>query len=689
MKKVFSYLRHNYQFIYKIFLVVLTILILVSFFPKEGKFKFEFSRGKPWQHDDLIAPYDFAILKSDKEIEEETKLIKREVLPYYVFNHEAYVQSISDYESVFESTWEEQFSGSYPDEIRKRYKSMGYSILDTILQRGVVMKEALDQQKNVSRAILVKNNVAEEIAKESLFTLRTAYLEIKSFLDTSSLKEKNFLISVLENSLLPTVTYNAELTRSEIDEKISRISITRGLIQEGERIISRGELVSPEKYQILESLKKTYESKLGRSSAYALILSGQIALVTIALMALFLYIYFFRKDIFSESRSLVLILLVIIITVLITSFTTTYYPDYIYLIPICMAPIIIRAFFDSTIGLFVLLIAVIIVGFIVPNSFEFIFLQLIAGIVTVISVVKLHRRSQFFLTSILIFLTYSLIYIGLSLIHEGSIELIETRNFVLFAGNAILTLFAYPLIYLFEKIFGNITDVTLMELSDTNSRLLRELTSKAPGTFQHSLQVANIAEDVIYEIGGNALLVRTGALYHDIGKMDMPLHFIENQTAGVNPHDDLTYEESARIIINHVIRGVEKAKKSNLPEQIIDFIRTHHGTRKAEYFYIKQKEQFPDEQFDEELFTYRGPIPFSRETAVLLMADSVEAASRSLQAPDENKINNLVDKIIDSQMNQGQLNNADLTLKEISIIKRILKKKLMSIYHLRIEYPEE
>ncbi len=390
----------------------------------------------------------------------------------------------------------------------------------------------------------------------------------------------------------------------------------------------------------------------------------------------------------SDNRKLILILLVIVLITLITSLTVGYQPAFLYIVPVCLVPIVISAFFDTRMSLYVYLITVIILAFLVPNSFEFIFLQLIAGIIAIMNVANLQRRGQFFITSVWIFITYSVLYVGLTLIQDGTIREIDPVMFALFAGSAVLTLFSYPLIYLFEKLFGFITDVTLVELSNTNNKLLRELSLKAPGTFQHSLQVANLAEDAIYEIGGNALMVRTGALYHDIGKMDMPMYFVENQSGGINPHDDLTNEESARIIISHVIKGIEKAKRHKLPEQIIDFIRTHHGTRKVEYFYTLYKNETPQAEIDDDEFTYPAPIPFSKETAVVMMADSVEAASRSLKEISPVKIDGLVEKIINRQVETGQFVNAAITLKDISRIKKLFKKKLMTIYHVRIEYPE-
>lgn len=380
-------------------------------------------------------------------------------------------------------------------------------------------------------------------------------------------------------------------------------------------------------------------------------------------------------------------LLLILIMVSVASLTIRTNSELLQLLPFCLVPIIIRVFFDTRLAYFVHVVTLILTGFMVPNAFEFIFMQLIAGIIAIISVAELRRRSQFFLTAAVIFISYSAIYIGMLLIQDGSLENLSTRPFILFAGNAMITLFSYPLIYIFEKSFGLVTDVTLMELSDTNSTLLRKLSQYAPGTFQHSLQVANIAEEAVYAIGGNTLLVRAGALYHDIGKMDMPMYFIENQTSSMNPHDELGYEESGRIIIGHVYKGIELAKKYKLPEVLVDFIRTHHGTRRAEYFYNLKKIEFPEEEISDKPFKYPGPVPFSKETSVLMMADSVEAASRSMYRPTADSISQLVDKIIESQVNDNQFSNSDLTFQDITRVKKILKKKLMSIYHIRIEYP--
>ena len=358
----------------------------------------------------------------------------------------------------------------------------------------------------------------------------------------------------------------------------------------------------------------------------------------------------------------------------------------IFLMPFCLLPIIMKAFFDTRLALFTHLIAIIIIGFIVPNSFEFIYLQLMAGIVSILSVLQMYRRAQLFLSAAKIIGIYFIAYFAMALTQEGSIDNINWMNFVLFAGNGALTLFAYPLIFACEKIFLLVSDISLLELSDTNSPLLRELAQKAPGTFQHSIQVANLAEEGILEIGGNALLIRAGALYHDIGKIKNSQFFIENQISGINPHDDLSFEESADVIIKHVKNGINLAKEKNLPDELIDFIRTHHGTTMVGYFYKQYVSSFPDELEAAEKFTYPGPKPFSKETAVLMMADSVEAAARSLKSPTLEDIDILVEKIINNQIDNNQFVNADITMKSITQIKKLFKKKLQSIHHVRVEY---
>ena len=690
MKRLFSYLRNHYSMLTKISLFAISVVILVLIFPKEGRFKYEFTKGKPWMHEDLIAPFDFAILKSEGELEAEKGQVISTLKPYFRIDDSITREMRDELTTEFTAKWNQKYRQTERQEERKQVNlAFSLSVFDTIMKTGVIETRPEDGTwEDNDEVYVIHENQLQNRRLGDLLTLQKADLRIRDMLNKKDGLDENLVRATLENALVPNVVYDAETYEKEKQILLDKVSVTRGMVQNGEMIIGRGELVSPEQYQVLESLRIDYESKLGSAFKYAGILAGQIILVAVTMVSLFLFLYFFRQDIFAETKQIVLLLILILFMVFVTSMVVKYSPEYVYLVPVCMIPIIVGVFTDSRLALFTHIITIIITGFLVPNSYEYVFLQLFAGIVTILSTVKLERRSQFFFASLMIFLIYSVIYSGMTLIKEGSLQDINYTYYAYFGGSALLTLFSQPFIYIFEKMFGLITNVTLLELSNTNNKLLRELALKAPGTFQHSMQMANLAEEAIHEIGGNPLLVRTGAMYHDIGKINDPLYFVENQTTGVNPHDELTYDESAEIIVDHVLSGVERAKKHNLPEQIIDFIRTHHGTRKTEYFYTLAKNENPDEELDDKVFTYPGPEPFSRETAVLMMADTVEAASRSLKKPDEESINRLVESVIDKQIESRQFNNADITLRDIRKIKSVFKKKLMNIYHLRIEYPE-
>ena len=689
MGRIFSYLRDHYAVIIKVFLLLATVSGVVLMFPKEGKFKYEFKRGAPWMHENLIAPFDFSILKTPEELEMERRDVMVTVSPIFQRQTESMQQKISALTERFEAAWERKYPESGEvSERRKENLQLALEIFDTLYRTGIIEQTPLiDGRMPGYTIIVVDDNVATERPIGDFFTIQSADRYITATLQDHEEADVPLLTGLLRDHIDRNIVFDEEKTEAETMAALDEISLSRGMIQTGERIISRGEVVTDRKYQILESLRQAYEKKLGGSARYAGILAGQIILVFVSVFALFLFLYYFRRDVFHENKNIFLILLLIVGMVYLARVIVHFNMEFIYILPVCLIPIIVRVFFDTRLALFVHLIGIIIIGFLVPNSFEFIFLQLFAGIVTILSIARLERRSQFFLTSLMIFITYSIIYTGMTLIQEGDLSDMKLMNFIFFGTSAVLTLFSYPVIFIFEKAFGLLTDVSLMELSNTNNKLLRELALRAPGTFQHSMQVANLAEEAAYAVNGNALLIRTGAMYHDIGKMDVPLYFIENQSTGVNPHDELTYEESAEIVTSHVYKGIELARRYKLPEQIIDFIRTHHGKRKAEYFYRLQKKDFPEEEVDEERYNYPGPNPFSRETAILMMADAVEAASRSLKQPDEESISELVENIIDQQMKQGLFENADITLKDITKIKKIFKKKLLSIFHLRIEYP--
>ena len=477
------------------------------------------------------------------------------------------------------------------------------------------------------------------------------------------------------------------LHKKVYEKELNEISYTKGLVSEGARIISKGDIIEGRKYEILNSLKNEYRSQLWSESNYNWIVFGYILLIALALLMLLLFIKQYRPEVFENNTKVTFIFFNVLLMVLLVTLVVRYKVEYLYVVPLIILPITLKAFFDARLGLFTHVLTVLLLGFIVPNSFEFIFLQIIAGIVTVLTVSELYKRANLFISISKITAVYMVAYFAFSVIQEGNTDKLNFEYFGLVALNGVLSFLSLLLILIYEKTFGLISDVSLLELSNTNSKLLRELAEKAPGTFQHSMQVANLAEACANEIGANAMLVRTGALYHDIGKLANPMYFTENQTTSVNPHDELTPKDSASLIINHVIQGIELAKKNGLPDRIVDFIRTHHGTSQVYYFYMKQKELTPD-FVDIKNFSYPGPIPFSKETAILMMSDAAEAASKSIKEPTAQLIDDLIEKIVSGQMKNDQFMNADITFKEIETIKKILKKKLNNIYHLRIEYPE-
>ncbi len=680
-------IRNHYATIYKFSLFAVSIVLLVTLFPRESKFKYEFKKGKYWMHNDLIAPFDFAIIKSDDEIAIEKKNISKEIKPYFKIDNKINNKRRTEFKNLLE-VYSDSQKIDKNELITKEEAKIAMKIFDSIINKGVI--EIVPQIENKAPdfpIVIINNNVAEEKELNEIFTVSAADNYLRTVINSLNIPNKKVLIKLIDNAIFQTVLYDETLSKNEQQNLLSNISTSKGMVENGQRIISKGELITNEKFQILQSLKQDYESQLVSESKYYKILFGQLMLISISIVVLILFLNAFRKDILADNKKILFLLLVIFVMVFVTSLIIKTDSNYIYLIPLCLVPVIIRVFFDTRLALFVHLVTIIMIGFLAPNSFDFVFIQMIAGIITIISVVNLEKRAQFFLTSFLIFITYSLIYVGLSLIQDGKLGEDSLKVFAMFAASSLLTLFSYPLIFVFEKLFGYVTDVSLMELSNTNSKLLREMATKTPGTFQHSMQVANLVEEVIFEIGGNALLARAGAMYHDIGKIDMPMYFIENQTTGINPHNELSYDESAEIILSHVTKGIKIARKYGVPEQLIDFIRTHHGTRKTEYFYHKYKADYPEEFAKEELYTYRGPIPFSKETAVLMMVDSVEAAARSLKLPDEQKISTLVDQILDGQIKSNQFVNSNITFRDIEKIKKILKKKLVNIYHARIEYP--
>jgi len=688
MNILFSKIQHNYYEILKVLIFILAIVIVIWVSPKESIFKYEFQVGKPWSHSDLIAPFNFAVLKTESQIEEEKETLLSNYIPYFIYDdvlsEEGELQLIAN----FNNAWATHSLDSISADSVK-YHNFLVKLYRKFESRGIIRyDDVIDGKDEFFQIRLIRGNVVAETTVGQLYNIRTATEDAKQSIKKLGVGDSTFLLNIISQSLVQNVIYDESKNRIGREELLKGVSITRGLIQKGELIISTGELVNTSNYQILISLKYDYEDILNTSDSISVIILGMVILIGILFLSQFLFIRYYRKRYYDQLKYIVLTLILQLIFIVVADFVFISFPYWVYFIPFALLPIILSAFLDAGIALFINFITLLLLGFHAPNSFEFFYTQSIVGLVAVFSLQRFSKRSDLFTASLMVFLTYSVLYISMLFIQEGSFVSFSWYIILYLGGNAVLILLAFPLIFLFEKIFGIITQLTLLELSNTNNTLLRDLSIKAPGTFQHSLQVANLASEVIYEIGGDALLARTGALYHDVGKMKNPLYFVENQIAGYNPHDELSYEESAKIIIGHVLSGIEMARKAGLPEQIIDFIRMHHGTRRVEYFYRLERKLNPGMEVDQSEFTYHGPAPFSKETAVVMMADSVEAASRSISKPDEQKISDLVDNIFQSLMDNGQFLNSDITMKEINTSKKVLKKKLLNINHVRIAYPD-
>lgn len=634
---------------------------------------------------DLFSPYSFAIKKTNEEIEKDKEEILKSVFPIYQNDPEIVENSIEGFNIEFDTKWN---SSEFVQSEKEIYHKEGNRILRSVYSRGLMnpVKKYQRYGENYNFSLL-KNNISTQLNTADALNLQEAIRFVQNEINgNSSIEHKDWLIKLVSNHLKANYIYDEQLTDKLEDNALNSISLTRGMVQKGELIVAKGTMVNSAIFQKLESLRAAYEEDAKVAGSRNLVMLGQFLLAGLIIALLMVFLYLFRRDIYDDNRQLSLILIVITGMLVSLSWAIRIKIPSVYYIPFCIVPIIIRILFDTRLALNIHLLVVLIAGFFVPNSFEFAFLQISAGMVAIYSIKNLIKREQFLISALLILLNYLIAFLGISLIRDGSLSAIEWINFTPFIFSVLLSLLAYPLIYAFERMFGITSDVTLMELTNTNSKLLRDLAFKAPGTFQHSLQVANLAEAAIYKIGGNALLVRAGALYHDIGKIVNPHFFIENQNRGNNPHDSISYEQSAQIIIQHVVKGIEIARKHQIPEMIIDFIRTHHGNTRVDYFYQSFLKNFPEKFVDENIFRYPGPIPFSKETAVLMLADSVEAASRSLKEPDAISISDLVERIIDYKLDQDQLTNSNITLKDIETIKLIFKTMLMGIYHVRIDY---
>ena len=663
--------RHTRALVYILMFVVTTFLIF-KMFPQRTHFDKKYEVGKPWHYELLTAPFDFPVYKTKIELSAERDSIKRFFVPYYIAD-------LSKKKSAISAL----MADSLIDRETRYYLQKA---IQNIYKKGVISQADYDDfQKLQLKYINVSDssNIWRRVEVKSLLTPSSATNYISSTYPISA-----SLLDSLNVSRFVGVSLNIDKNKSDItlNELLKSIPLSSGMVQAGERIIDKGEIVKYEQGKILDSLAKEY-SQNAPDKDNRLVSIADIFMIAALLSLFVVYVVLFRPE-FIRLKNAAFIILMILIVIGAASLIMNYEPDMIDLVPFTLMAIIIRIFFDGRTALFVHNIVVLIVALFVPSPFIFIMLHIPAGMIAVSTLKQLTHRAQLVRSALSIFITYALIYSCCTIIDTGNF-VFTWHPYLVFAINALLLLFAYILIYIFEKMFGYLSDVTLVELSNINNKLLMEFSAKAPGTFQHVIQVSTLVTAIAQKINANTLLARTGALYHDLGKMKNPMCFIENQVSGFNPLNDLTYQEAARIIISHVDDGVKIAEQNSLPKQIINFIRSHHGKSVVKYFYIKAQNESPDATIDKSLFTYNGILPQTKEEAILMMADSVEAASRSLKEYSEETIGKLVDDIINGQVADQAFKESPLTFKHVEIAKSVLKEKLINIYHSRIEYPKQ
>ncbi len=648
MNILFTKIRDKHALWYKGIVFAFCVAVCTYLLPKSNSSQTaHVNVGDVWLNNDFISTIDFLVKKTNAEITTEKKELKKQIVYFKKTpgNISALLSNLSNL---------------------PHNKAIDVKVLlDSVFNVGIYFSN----QQNIyqdSVMYVVSNNEVVLTKRQKLFDKQ----KLNHIL--SQQIANNTVVNEIVSQIQPNITYDEILSNEMATEDPEVNYIYKSKIVKGDVLLHKNDVVTEEQSQILKSYHQALTEQEIETSQLSIII-GQFLACVLVLGIMMLFLAFFRKSIFSQNTQVTFIFLIILLIIIITSIVAKYNVNYIYAVPFCLVPILIRVFFDSRTSLFNFLNIILICAFFTPDKFEFVFIQLIAGIGTIFSVADMGKRSKLFVSALLTFVFYVLAFVAYHLINNTPLAISNIQSYVPFLLSSVCVLFSFPLIYIFEKLFGFVSDFTLLELCDLNSPLLRQLSQKIPGTFQHSLQVANLAEEACYKIGGNALLVRTGAMYHDIGKMSNPRFFTENQVGEVSPHEDLSAEESAQIIIGHVIKGVEIAKENKLPETVIDFIRTHHGTTTTRYFLYNYKKEHEGEIINEDLFRYPGPIPFSKETAILMMADGVEASSRSLKKYDAIAIDELVDRIINHQINENQFMNADITFRDINQIKKYSK----------------
>lgn len=676
-KKIF-----NKDLLYKVLIFIVTVSIISYFQPRDSKFNYQYDIDKPWHYGQLMATFDFPIYKSDQLVQKEQDSILAHFHPYYQqdtnVKEEVIKKLRTDYQTHLHNIMPSQ-----------SYLTHLIQSLEEVYNTGILATDEQVQLKkdSINFIMIVQNKVANQHHITELLSVKDAYTRL---LNKDTLRYRSDILQQcnLNEYLYPNLIFDEARTESAKEEVLETYPWANGMVQSGQRIIDRGEIVTEEVFNILESLKKESIKQNSSIGQKHFVLVGQVLIVAIYILCFFIFMELFRKKYYARKRNILLVFALITLYCVTTGIMISRNFLNVNILPYAMLPIIIRVFLDSRTAFMAHVTTILICSICLRYPHEFILLQLAAGMVAIYSLRELSQRSQLFRTAFIILLTYSLVYFAYELATESDLNKLNWGMYIYFCINSTLILFTYPLLFMLEKTFGFTSDVTLVELSNINNPLLRQMSETVPGTFQHSMQVANLAAEVANHIGAKSQLVRTAALYHDIGKMEHPAFFTENQSGGINPHKRLKYEQSAKVVINHVIDGLKLAEKHNLPKVIKDFICTHHGKGVTKYFYISWKNEHPNEEIEEALFTYPGPNPFTKEHAILMMADAVEAASRSLSEYTEESISNLVDKIIDTQVSDEFFKECPITFLDIATAKAVFKEKLKIIYHTRISYPE-
>ncbi len=667
-------------------IVLLTVLLIGFFYPGNVKFKYDFQKGQTWRYEDLIAPFDFPILKSDEELERDRDQITSDFSPYYRLNPDLQSAKLKDFEAESEQVLSQLQSGNGNESGAQEFLKESKEFLNKIYQRGIIKLAPDHQEKGADFVInLAIDNTIQKRTLSSFYTQEQAKHLLTG--SDSELKVPGALEKIVLAALVPNIAYDEALTERLKAEALNSVSTTKGVVWQGETIVKKGAVTTDEVFQKLSSYRQKFENDISAKKSSWAVYFGYLLLTGLIVGAFMMYVNSYRREIIQNLNYLIFVMMWLLIFSYLTYLVVRMNGMSIYVIPFCIVPIVVRHFFTYRLAFFTHVVVVLIAGFLAQEGFQFAFTQIVAGVISVLAIADARNWSVFFRSVMFIVLAYALSHLGLSLIEEGNLNLSNWRNYGWFLLNGLFILLAFPLIPLAERVFGFTSSISLVELTDINRPLLRQLAIKAPGTLQHSLQVGNLAEAAAQAIGADPLLVRAGALYHDIGKMQNPEFFIENQ-GGKNPHQGKTPLESARIIIRHVPDGEQLAKKSGLPQVVTNFIVTHHGTTRVEYFYKTYLQENPEGESDKKKFTYPGPKPRSKEEAILMLADSVEATSRVLKDPTGEDIDALVDKIVQGKIDHGQLNKCRLTFNELDTCVKVFKKMLRSIYHVRVEYPE-